>query len=332
MRFESNGTPLGFAVDRGNLALTETLLKHGAQVNTRGPNGYTALRSAILHASAPLVDLLLTNGAAVDLKDEEGVTDIGACLESRQPASPQSGIYSVPPPGVFPNSPGQMLRSSERGRSSLSDAKRHILNALLAHGADVSTPCPYSLPLVQAVRLGDTNVVETLLANRANVNLIAPSGESPLLEAVRLGDLPVTAILLSKGADVNLKGGHGFTALHVAAAAGQTNMMEILCDKKAEPNIPDDLGYAPLHYAAFNGLKPVVQFLLAHGAKVNVVAHNGLTPAQVASEGTSSQGPRIYGSIPELVRNAQGAPRRRLSESEREIKELLQNESSKAEN
>ena len=62
--------PLGLATFRGRLDLVLLLLRHGATVDTRGPGGCTALRTACVRDHFTIVQKLIAAGADPNQRDE----------------------------------------------------------------------------------------------------------------------------------------------------------------------------------------------------------------------------------------------------------------------
>jgi ankyrin repeat protein len=61
-------------------ALVLLLLERGANINARGYRGHTALHECALYNRHVMADLLLSRGAEVDLKDDDGRTPMDAAL------------------------------------------------------------------------------------------------------------------------------------------------------------------------------------------------------------------------------------------------------------
>ncbi|HXY49619.1 MAG TPA: ankyrin repeat domain-containing protein [Terriglobales bacterium] len=66
--------PLHSAAAGRNLAIVRALLEHGAPVNARQQEGWTALHSAAQHGDQAMVELLLKHGANPNAKNDAGVT------------------------------------------------------------------------------------------------------------------------------------------------------------------------------------------------------------------------------------------------------------------
>ena len=160
---------------------------------------------------------------------------------------------------------------------------------------------------------GKKDVVELLLANKADVNAKAGNGATPLdiaaghghkgvtellrrhggqeyfsselHEAAQNGDLEKVKALLKDNPDlVFSKDSAGATPLHLAAINGRTDGAKLLLADHADVNAKDNqLGYTPLHCAAFFGHKDVAELLLASHADVNAKDNKGSTPLHLAA-------------------------------------------------
>jgi len=140
-------------------------------------------------------------------------------------------------------------------------------------------------PLLWAVSSDQKNVVEYLLANKADVN--DPGGIpnnpgipgiTPLHEAARLGRKDMAELLLAHNADVGGKDHLGSTPLHYAAGGNHTDVIEVLVAHKGDVNARDKIGQTPLHDAAMDGRREAVALLLTNHAVINAKDNSGMTP------------------------------------------------------
>lgn len=111
-------------------------------------------------------------------------------------------------------------------------------------------------PLYVAATFGHKDVMELLLANKADVNAGADHGVTPLHLAAMMNHLDVAELLVASNANVNAKADNGVTPLHMAAAAGSKGIVELLLTNKADINAKDNRGWTPLHMAAGRGYNP----------------------------------------------------------------------------
>jgi ankyrin repeat protein len=134
-----------------------------------------------------------------------------------------------------------------------------------------------------AARFGYKDVVELLLANKADANAQTKQGLTPLEMASMGGHKDVAELLLAHGAWVNFTGGVGKTPLAYAAFFGEKDVAELLIANKADVDAQDNTGDTPLHSSAWAGYKEVAELLLANGAKVNAKNSYGDTPLHLAA-------------------------------------------------
>jgi hypothetical protein len=125
-------------------------------------------------------------------------------------------------------------------------------------------------PLHCAVKNGRIDIVELLLANKANVHarykdLVTPfgviRGYAPLHIAASNGHKDIAELLLTHGADINAKDKDGRTPLHLAAQNGRKEAAALLLSKGADANAMANNGFTAFHYAAGNGHKDIVELL-----------------------------------------------------------------------
>lgn len=125
------------------------------------------------------------------------------------------------------------------------------------------------LPLVDAVKSGNTRVVRTLVKQPGAVNLAEADGTTALHWAVRADDIATTQLLLRAGALVTAANRYGVTPLSLAAINGNPAMIETLLKAGADPNTTIAQGETVLMRAARTGNPHALKVLVAHGADVN---------------------------------------------------------------
>jgi ankyrin repeat protein len=80
--------PLTGATDKGDAAMVELLLEHGAHVEGAMPGTRTALMMAAMFNRCDVVDLLLTRGANPDARDGGGLSVLEAAHIMGAPDTP----------------------------------------------------------------------------------------------------------------------------------------------------------------------------------------------------------------------------------------------------
>ena len=79
------------------------------------------------------------------------------------------------------------------------------------------------------------------------------------------GRKDVVELLLANKAELDARDKNGKTPLHFAASYDHRDVLELLLANKAEVNAKTNNGQTPLHMAAVNGHKDVAELLRQHG-------------------------------------------------------------------
>jgi ankyrin repeat protein len=206
------------------LAIANSLLASGADVNSQNSSQQSPLSLAVISRSSELVKLLLQHQAKVDLLDGQGYTPLEWAISQR--AANIAGLLLDA--GASPN----VKHSSKNGYPSGWDGKT---------------------PLGMAVANNDKPLVEVLLAHKADPNQPDDQGNTPLSIAKwqqkDYGTFPeqartaaeITELLLKAGANENL---HRLSVIGVSRAGDQKTVFT------REPNLPNHFSLLDL-VAAF---------------------------------------------------------------------------------
>ena len=144
------------------------------------------------------------------------------------------------------------------GRTPLHSALRYdavhgVISVLVQAGAAENLT-----PLQLAALQDDAGAVTSLLAGRADPNVVDAYGWTSLHFAVPLSGSGVVSALLEAGADPNMRTVDGVTALHLAARQGTSAVVSDLLGGSADPNAAageatsteEENAGTPLHLAA----------------------------------------------------------------------------------
>ena len=146
-----------------------------------------------------------------------------------------------------------------------------------------------STPLIQAIKYKQTDIINYLLENNADVNLKEElTGFTPLMAS--LHDITITELLIEKGADIEAKDDDGINALVYASTYNNEEMVKFLLEKGADANTVceienehTDIASTPLMNAAYRGNTNIINMLLENGADINYTTDFGMTALMMAA-------------------------------------------------
>ena len=254
------------AVESGNRAAAIALLTKGADPNTPGPDGTTAIMWAASNDDLELVRALIKAGANVKLKNQFGTS-----------ALTEAAIIGSAP----------------------------IIDALLKAGADPNTKNPEGETALMAVaRSGNVEAAKRLLEARADVNAREEwGGQSALMWAAAQSQAEMVKLLASNGADLNARGvirqwerkviteprpkdmnKGGFTPLLYAAREGCVECARHLIAAGADADLEDPERITPLNMALLNLHFEFAAFMIKAGADVDKWDLFGRSPLYMAAD------------------------------------------------
>ncbi|KUI69387.1 Ankyrin repeat and KH domain-containing protein 1 [Cytospora mali] len=239
------------AVAHDNMGALIYLVDHGVDVNTKSPEGYTPLTTAIREDRADMVDLLLGRGADPGIRGQ----DWPLCMAVKRPQILKKLLPAVSNPksckGVVEMAvcadqlesiklllgAGFSVEDKNGGvfsplTSAIREGHKHIVKYLIDEaGANVNAPGEH-LPIIKAIRRmrnNDTEVLELLLARGADINLMY-RGWNAVLQAVENGDAHVLKVLVEKGngVDMEQQDENGRTVMDIVNERGWDEAVTIL--------------------------------------------------------------------------------------------------------
>jgi ankyrin repeat protein len=283
-----------YASRQGAMEAARVLVKAGADLNARDPDGTTALLLAIINSQYDLAAMLIESGAGHDVMDVAGMGPLFAAVD----------MHALP----------WGFGSPEPKRNEAKDSL-DILRMLLARGAD-----PNARLKRAALQRLHTPGDPTLGA-----------GATPFMRAAKSGDVTVMRLLLEAGADALAVQANQTNALLLAAGLGwrdgdnnlntkdkgtQAEAIEAikLClELGLDVRAANDSGTTVLHGAAMRGdTEEIIRFLAARGARADAKNKQGQTPLDVAlgrkgQDGADAVVPGTASLLRELLDNSQAA-------------------------
>jgi ankyrin repeat protein len=197
-RYDSN-TAMHIACEYGQFKMVQVLLKHHADIHTRGSSAWAPLHYASWsrNPKPEITRLLLEHGADANSKVVLGITPLN-------------------------------LLSHYNGSVEVAEV-------LLEHGADPNILATYGDgPLGIALHKGDLGLVQLLLKHGADPKARNDDGLTLLHVASEGANLTAVQRLLELGVDVNSQDNRGTTPLQVASRYEQKHIVQLLLQHGAE--------------------------------------------------------------------------------------------------
>lgn len=265
---EKYGSPLHFAVSKGDAEITSLLLKYGARLDSLS----TDSRLPIDCAGCDVIISLLKSHAMSLLgkKLGEDVTDdnyqrlIGSCAPLQFVE-----VYAAMITAGF----DMMYHMPGRENPVVTQARQGRLN-LVEYMVTRQLPGNVlNTALVTAAHSGQADVIRCLLEHGADVNAVE-EGEPVLITAINSGSVESVRALLEKKPKMDCRNPFtGFTVITHAAVLGRYDMIKLLYDSGADmKSLSPTTGYPPLATTVFSSYvncAKSVTALMECGADIN---------------------------------------------------------------
>ncbi len=282
------------AVRRNDDIAVIELLADGANANAKDKYGWTVLMATTCCGNAEIVEALLEAGADIPEDTSEYSTNMQAILKRERQARKDKQLADSSIKNLEQED-GAGAGGTEKNQKMLNDQlieatendNTEIIEVLLKEGADINaTNEDGQTALVIAAEKGHIETVQVLLTT-PGINIDAANnkdGSTALMFAAQNGHTNIVNTLIDKGADVNAANNkYGSTALMFAALCGNTEIVNNLIDKDANVNATDKDGLTALMITAATGHVDIVQILLDKGIDINAADHGNFTALMFAA-------------------------------------------------
>ena len=273
----SGGTPLHIAARNGFKAIAEILLKNKSDVNARNDQANrrdTPLHLAVNAGHKAMVELLLANGTDNNAQNDSGWTPLISAAKDNNMEIAKLLIDKKANVNVVDKEGNSALHSTVRNGQS------KFVKLLLQSGADMELKTSKSVggdpsgftSLHVAAAWKRRDLVEMLLAAKANPNPTNAYGETPLHSAAGRGSVEIAEVLIKNGAVVDAQRDNGWTPLIYSILNSDKAAAELLLVNKADPNIQTKSGDTPLGCAKqlkSPAREEFIDLLLKYGANEN---------------------------------------------------------------
>jgi ankyrin repeat protein len=250
---DSGDTPLLAAIDKGQWATAEYLLKQCADFTIEDKNGNSPLYLAVSRGDSALsmVNLLLEKGAPMELGPKNGEN------EGSTPLHIACATGAI-----------------------------ECLETLLRHGASATRQLPSgATPLHTAAIGGDQRTIELLCKAGGSVTALTDNNFTPLHNCAITGNAKAAAALIKHGAPVDNVDAEGWTPLMRAVIKNHADIARVLLENGANPDVIIHINGTPMYpllVAALNGSDDVIRLLISNGANVLAKVEGVLSPLETA--------------------------------------------------
>jgi ankyrin repeat protein len=235
-------TALHWAVQSGDLELTDLLLRSGAKVSAANVAGATPLQLASINGNAALLGRLITGGADPNVPLTRS-GDTALMIASR--TGKLDAVRVLLDRGAKVN-----VQETWGGTTALmwAVAEKHpsVAQLLVERGADVNARSYY---VPSASGRGFEGTTPVAQKPSGNFEEFASGWLTPLMFAARENDLESARLLVKAGAEINAQSGDGKDALSLAFFDGSYDVAEFLIDSHANVNQADAQRFTPLFWA-----------------------------------------------------------------------------------
>ncbi|MFC2161028.1 ankyrin repeat domain-containing protein [Acidobacteriota bacterium] len=304
------------AAEIGDIIKIKELLKKDPELaNAKNISGLTPLHYAALYGNKNVVELLISNGADIQMKLNDGTMPLHLAVGhgyvdiARLLIANGADIHSLTGTG------DTLLHHAAFG------GDKESTELLLEKGAEINARNREGrTPLFIAATRGNKEIVDLLLARGVEINMHDIESSSILHGAASYGHGFLVERMITKGADINTKSDEGGTLLHSAAAGGLRKIVRILISKGFAINAINNAGRTPVFYAVREGHKEIVELLIAQGAKLSLRGDDERTLLHIAEDNGHNEIARLL-----IANGIEKNPRRiyLLKDKQREQKKTI---------
>jgi len=248
----------------GSLKILEMLLDAGANIDARGPGGFTPLMCAIEFRRAETVEFLLNRGASTAVRASNGRDAIKVSLAmTRESSNP---VYrEILRTMVSRTDEGKTWALSLEGKAWLRDHSEVPTAPLGTSPAEAWST--FQSALMPSSPQNQDEAIMRWIESGGNIGWTCAEGMTLLHYAAMMDNERMARFLLGRGARVDARSKYNMTALHFACRHRGVSVIPILLEHGADASAEADEGLTALQYIRQHGYEEIQKLLIDHGAK-----------------------------------------------------------------
>lgn len=276
--YDRDYTPLHYAAAYDRPATTELLIRNGALINVKNENGDTPLMLAIYNRSFDAMEQLLKYDAQIKSANNKGLSTLMRALITDQKAY-QTLLSKAKTPDF-----------DEMAYAVLMESRSYI-RALIEDGYSVDQPNSYGWSALQISVRNPRNEIlnfipSTMIDYSKNLSVLTDNGDNLMNLAALGGDHWTVRHLIKNGVDINHQNKQGLSPIMqiFVDKHSDESCVQAMLASGANPNLQDNRGWTALMYAANSwASKNIVLSLLEAGANAHLRNHDGKTAIDIAN-------------------------------------------------
>ena len=260
---------ISLTVESGNFQMTELLLKHQTNVNTKNKDGKSILEIAVNNGHTKIVELLISNGVDINLKDSIQYSSLHWAIETKKLKIAKLLI----------NAGAEVNTINYKKETPLMSAWQKDLSEIVilliikgAHGNIKVNSSDYLLNY--ALYSNKFEIAEILIENSVDINIKNDDGKFPLLCSLKRPwdkdyekAIRIFKLIISKGANIDAVTNEGQSILSYTLQRGYDIESKLLISNGADVHFKDTKGKTPFDYAIESSYDEpdVIELLLSKG-------------------------------------------------------------------
>ncbi|HWB20554.1 MAG TPA: ankyrin repeat domain-containing protein [Phycisphaerales bacterium] len=192
------------AAESGNIALLDKLIAAGGNINQRDAKGHSPLGGAVDRGQLKAAQFLLDRGASLSIRSQCGWSPLHIAVHRNHQDLCELLLHR----GISLESKTAPARGSPDGYTALhmaiSASTDAICSLLVSHGANIdATTHDGETPMHLAASVASASKLKLLIDAKARIDLLNSTGQTPLHIAAKSGNVAIVQQLITAGSNAS---------------------------------------------------------------------------------------------------------------------------------